>query len=81
MFACVCELVFESLHAIDTKKRKSVTKNRDKACKQNIYRILLSGLNWHFDSDSLGLESFGFGILNCPFTTGGASRLNFAGVT
>ena len=57
---CVCELVFESLHAIDTfTKRKSVNKQRDKACKQNINRILL-------DSDSLGFESFGFGILNCP---------------
>ena len=57
---CVCELVFESLHAIDTfTKRKSVNKQRDKACKQDVNRILL-------DSDSLGFESFGFGILNCP---------------
>ena len=57
---CVCELVFESLHAIDTfTKRKSVNKQLDKACKPNINRILL-------DSDSLGFESFGFGILNCP---------------
>ena len=57
---CVCELVFESLHAIDTlTKRKSVNKQRDKACKQEINRILL-------DSDSLRFESFGFGILNCP---------------
>ena len=57
---CVCELVFESLHAIDTfTKRKSVFKPRDKACQQDINRILL-------DSNSLGLESFGFGILNCP---------------
>ena len=46
---------------IDTfTKRKSVTKQRDKACKQDINRILL------LDSDSLGFESFGFGILNCP---------------
>ena len=31
---CVCELVFESLHAIDTfTKRNSVNKQRDKACK------------------------------------------------
>ena len=57
---CVCESVFESLHAIDTfTKKKSVNKQRDKACKQDINRILL-------DSDSLGFESFGFGILNCP---------------
>ena len=57
---CVCESVFESLHAIDTfTKRKSVNKQRDKACKQDINQILL-------DSDSLGFESFGFGILNCP---------------
>ena len=57
---CVCKLVFESLHAIDTStKRKSVNKQRDKACNQDINRILL-------DSDSLGFESFGFGILNCP---------------
>ena len=61
MFGCVCELVFESLHAIDTfTKRKSVTKQRDKACKQVINRILF-GVNWHF-----GFESFGFGILNGP---------------
>ena len=58
MFACVGELVFESLHAIDTfTKRKSVIKQRDKACKQDINQILLSGL----DSDSLG-----FGILIWP---------------
>ena len=57
---CVCELVFESLHAIDTStKRKSVNKQRDKACKQDINQILL-------DLDSLGFESFEFGILNCP---------------
>ena len=57
---CVCELVFESLHAIDTfTKRNSVNKQRDRACKQDINRILL-------DLDSLGFESFGFGILNCP---------------
>ena len=57
---CVCELVFKSLHAIDTfTKRKSVNKQRDKACKQDINRILLN-------LDSLGCESFGFGILNCP---------------
>ena len=57
---CLCELVFELLHAIDTfTKRKSVNKQRDKACKQDINRILL-------DSDSLGFESFGFSILNCP---------------
>ena len=57
---CVCELIFESLHAIDTfTKRISVNKQRDKACKQDINRILL-------DSNSLGFESFGFGILNCP---------------
>ena len=37
---CVCELVFELLHAIDTfTKRKSVNKQRDKACKQDINRI------------------------------------------
>ena len=42
MFACVCELVFQLLHAIDTfTKRKSVTKQRDKACKQYINRILI----------------------------------------
>ena len=57
---CVCELVFESLHATDTfPKRKSVNKQHDKACKQDINRILL-------DSDSLGFESFGFAILNSP---------------
>ena len=57
---CVCELVFESLRANNTfTKRKSVNKQRHKACKQDINRILL-------DSDSLGFESFGFGILNCP---------------
>ena len=57
---CLCELVFELLYAIDTFiKRKSVNKQCDKACKQDINRILL-------DSDSLGFESFGFGILNCP---------------
>ena len=57
---CLCVQVFESLHAIDTfTKRKSVNKQLDKACKQDINRILL-------DSDSLGFESFGFGILNCP---------------
>ena len=57
---CVCELVFESLRAIDTfTKRKSVNKQCDKAFKQDINRILL-------DSDSLGFESFEFGILNCP---------------
>ena len=57
---CVCELVFESLHANGTfTKRKSVNKQRDKACKQNINQILL-------DLDSLGFESFEFGILNCP---------------
>ena len=34
---CVCKLVFESLHAIDTfTKRKSVNKQCDKACKQDI---------------------------------------------
>ena len=50
-----------TLHVIDTfTKRKSVTKQRDKACKQDINRILL------LDSDSLGFESFRFGILNCP---------------
>ena len=48
IFACVCEVVFESLHAIDTFIKKSVTKQRDKVCKQVINRILLSGLNWHF---------------------------------
>ena len=37
-----------------------MSKQRDKACKQDIHRILL------LDSDSLGFESFGFGILNCP---------------
>ena len=36
-----------------------MTKQRDKACKQDINRILL------LDSDSLGFESFGFSILNC----------------
>ena len=57
---CVCELVFESLRANNTfTKRKSVNKQRDKACKQDINRILL-------DSDSLGFKSFRFGILNCP---------------
>ena len=49
MFACVGKLVFELLHAIDTfTKRKFVPKQRDKTCKQDINRILLSGLNWHF---------------------------------
>ena len=34
---CLCELVFELLYAIDTFiKRKSVNKQRDKACKQDI---------------------------------------------
>ena len=42
-------------------QKKSVTKQRDKTCKQDINRILLSGLNWHF-----GFESFGFGFLNYP---------------
>ena len=57
---CVCELVFESLHAIDTfTNRKSMNKQRVKACQQDINPILL-------DSVSLGFESFGFGILNCP---------------
>ena len=57
---CVCELVFELLHAIDTfTKRKSVNKQRDKACKQDINQILL-------DLDSLGFKSFEFSILNCP---------------
>ena len=57
---CVCELVFESLHAIDTfTKRKSVNKQCDKACKQDINQMLL-------DSGSMAFESFGFGILNCP---------------
>ena len=37
-----------------------MTNQRDKACKQDINRILL------LDSDRLGFESFGFGILNCP---------------
>ena len=37
-----------------------MTKQRDKACKQDINQILL------LDLDSLGFESFGFGILNCP---------------
>ena len=56
----VCELVFESLHAIDTfTKTKSVNKQYDKACKQDIIQILL-------DLDSLGFKSFGFSILNCP---------------
>ena len=56
----MCELVFESLHAIDTfTKRKSVNKQHDKACKQDNNRILL-------DSDSLGFEFFGFGVPNCP---------------
>ena len=43
-------------------QKKSMTKQRDKACKckQDINRILL------LDSDSLGFEFFGFGILNCP---------------
>ena len=50
-----------TLHVIDTfTKRKSVTKQRDEACKQDINRILF------LDSDSLGFKSFGFGILNCP---------------
>ena len=57
---CVCELVFELLHAIDTfTKRKFVNKQRHKACKQDINQTLL-------DLDSLGFESFRFGILNCP---------------
>ena len=35
--SCVFELVFELLHAYDAfTKRKSVTKQRDKACKQDI---------------------------------------------
>ena len=71
---CVCELVFESLHAIDTfTKRKSVNKQCDKACKQDINRILL-------DSDSLGFESFGFGILNCPSLLM-VKHLTFSGIT
>ena len=52
-----------------------MTKQRDKACKQDINRILL------LDSDSLGFESFGFGILNCPslteVTTGNKIRTTF----
>ena len=44
-----------------------MTKQRDKACKQDINRILL------LDSDSLGFESFGFGILNCPSLFAGLS--------
>ena len=36
-----------------------MNKQRANACQQDINRIVL-------DSDSLGLESFGFGILNCP---------------
>ena len=57
---CVCELVFDTLHAIDTfTNRKSVNKQRVKACQQDINQILL-------DLDSLGFESFRFGILNCP---------------
>ena len=39
-----------------------MTKQRNKACKQDINRILL------LDSDSLGFESFGFGILNYGIT-------------
>ena len=39
---CVFELVFESLHAIDTfTKRKSVNKQRDKACMKDINQIRL----------------------------------------
>ena len=41
-------------------QKKSMTKQRDKACMQDINRILL------LDSDSLGFESFEFSILNCP---------------
>ena len=37
-----------------------MAKRRDKACKQDINRILL------LDSDSLEFQSFEFGILNCP---------------
>ena len=49
MFASVSELVFESPRAVDTfTKRKSVTKQRNKACEQDTNRVLLSGLNWHF---------------------------------
>ena len=64
IFGCVCELVFESLYAIDTfTKRKSVTKQRDKACKQDINRILLSGLKWRF-----GFEWFGIQILQIRYS-------------
>ena len=49
MFACEGELVFELLHAIDAfAKRKSVTKQRDKACKQDMNQIPLSGLSLDF---------------------------------
>ena len=52
---CVCELVFESLRAYNTfTKRKSVNKQHNKACKQDINRILL-------DLDSLGFESYWIG--------------------
>ena len=45
-------------------QKKSMTNQRDKACKQDINRSLL------LDSDSLGFKSFGFGILNCPSLAG-----------
>ena len=64
MFACVGKLVFESFYAIDTFiKRKSVTKQRDKACKQDINRILSSGLNWHF-----GFKNFEIRILRIRYS-------------
>ena len=52
---CVCELVFESLHAIDTfTKRKSVNKQRDKACKQDITESYWIRIVWDSNpSDSV----------------------------
>ena len=50
MFVCVGKLVFESLHTIDTfTKKKFVTKHCDTICKQEINRILLSGLDCYFE--------------------------------
>ena len=80
-FACVRELVFESLHAIDTfTKRKSVTKQRDKACKQDINKFYCPVWIGILDSNSWGFESFRFGILNCPsLPAGHRFRLGLTG--
>ena len=74
MFACLCELVFKSLHAIDTStKRESVTKQRYEAYTvvnriytESYYPVWIGIL----DLNSLGFESFRFGIPNGPSISG-----------